>query len=319
MTSPKHATDTDNGRYYQDPTGGPPLPSVTNCIDHGSGQKTPALIGWTAKVTTDYAWNILPRMVAASRRNSDCRPPGRRDPTWAPCGACKGCVTRDLKDRRTIVRDTASDRGTRIHDHAEAHLTGRPLPPDDEVAPYLAQYERFLTDFSVDIREDVYAAEATVWNREVGYAGTLDVLAYLHLDGTTLDGTTKASDEKRLWLIDLKTSETKPDSSFYPDQSLQLAALRCAHTLMLPDDTEHPMPKVAGQAILNLRTDSYGFIPVPVNSADFVAFRYCVGITEWSAARSAPAPKPVLPTGAPKRTPRAARKTTTPTTKETAT
>lgn len=308
MTNPKWAHATDQGRFYQDPKGGPDLPSVTNCIDHADGTKTPGLVGWAAKVTTEYAWEILPRMVAASRRRTDCKPE-RRDPDWQPCTRCYGCLTRELKARRDIVRETASDLGTRIHDHADAHLTGRQIAPDPEVDPYLAQYLRFLEDFDVQIDKHVEAAEATVFNRPDGYAGTLDVLLWLALDGVTPDGKTKACDDRRLWLVDLKTSATKPDSTFYTSQQLQLVALRRAKTMLLPDDTEVPMPKVAGTAILNLRTKSYGFIPVPTGTADYQAFQHAIGITQWSASLG-PAPKPINATGVPKRAPRAPRKTT---------
>lgn len=290
MTSPKLAHATDNGRFYRDPKTGAMLMSVTNVLDKGLGLKGPALQGWAVKVTVDYVWENLPRLVVAARV------PERRD-----------AVTREIKAARDVVRDKASDLGTRVHDLGEAHLTGRPMPDDEEAQPYLASYLAFLADFGVDIATDVHAAEASVFDRDKGYAGTLDVLLRLRLEQDPETRKVTACDEPRLWLIDLKSSQTKPDSAYYPDQTLQLAALRYAKGMWLPDDTELPMPHVHACATLNLRTGSYGFIPHVIGLAEKQAFYGCLTAATWATSLG-PDPKPVLATGALKRTPR---KTTT--------
>jgi hypothetical protein len=41
---------------------------------------------------------------------------------------------------------------------------------------------------------------------------------------------------------------------------------------LAPDDSEHPVPEFVGAAILNLRTDRYGFIPSPSDEAAHAAF-----------------------------------------------
>lgn len=286
MTDPKWARATENGRHYVDPQGGPMLPSVTNAIGQGCGLKTAALVGWSAKVTAEYAWEVLPRMVAALRH------PEQQE-----------LLTKEIKARRLTVLATAQDLGTRVHKHADAHVTGKPLPEDPEVVPYLGQYLAWAKDFDVDLNLHVEGAEATVFNRRAGYAGTLDLLVWLPLDGVTASSTglpvVKPTEDgsRRLWLVDLKTSATRPASATYPDQRLQLAGLRFAESLLLPDDTEMPMPKVAGCAILNLRTSSYGFIPQVVGQAEHKAFLCAVGMTTWATARGAD-PKPITATGA---------------------
>lgn len=287
MTSPKLAHATDNGRFYRDPKTGDMLISVTNVLDKGLGLKGPALQGWAVKETVNFVWEHLPRIVAAARVSE------RRE-----------AMTKEIKAARDIVRDKASDLGTRVHNLAEAHLTGKPLPDDEEAEPYRAQYEQFLTDFGVDMTRDVYAAEASVFDRERGYAGTLDVLLEL---GYTQDPEThkviRTPDEPRLWLIDLKSSQTKPDSACYPDQTLQLAGLRYAKGIWLPDDSEVSMPPVHACATLNLRTKSYGFIPHIVGLAEKQAFYGALAVAQWSIAK-APDPKPIAASGDPKRAPR---------------
>lgn len=286
MTQPKLAHATDNGRFYRDPKTGDMLISVTNVLDKGLGLKGPALQGWAVKTTVEFVWENLPRLVTAARK------PDERE-----------AMTKEIKAARDVVRDKASDLGTRVHDLGEAHLTGKPLPDDPEAEPYLASYLAFLSDFGVDITTDVYAAEASVFDREKGYAGTLDVLLWLNYEQDPITHKVAPCEERRLWLIDLKSSQTKPDSAHYPDQTLQLAALRYARGIWLPDDSEIAMPPVHACAILNLRTAAYGFIPDVIGLAEKQAFYGCLTAATWAVGLG-PDPKPIVATGAPKRTPR---------------
>jgi hypothetical protein len=283
MTNPKLAQATDNGRFYLDPKTGELLISVTNVLDKGVGLKGPALQGWAVKVTVDYVWEHLPQLVKASRV------PAARDD-----------MSREIKAARDVVRDKASDLGSRVHALAEAHLTGRAMPDDEEAAPYVGQYEQFLSDFEVDITADIHSAEVSVFNREQGYAGTLDVLAYLHMFQDPETHRVTRTEDKHLWLIDLKSSQTKPDSAVYPDQTLQLAGLRYARGMWLPDDSEMPMPPIHACATLNLRTGAYGFIPHVVGLAEKLAFQGALAVAKWGTTKR-DIPKPVAASGEPKR------------------
>jgi len=156
MTSPKRAIDTgDTGRYYTHPETGELLISVTNVLSEAMAK--PALVPWAAKASNDAAWDALPRMVAALRRPKDCKPSAREisqmravGDDWTPCGRCMPCLTREVKGAHKLIAEKASDLGTRIHAHADAHITGASLPHDEEVETYLGQYLRFLDDFGVD-------------------------------------------------------------------------------------------------------------------------------------------------------------------------
>ena len=311
MTNPKHALATqDSGRYYAHPVTGQMLISVTNVL--GECMHKSALVPWAAKASNDHAWDVLPRMVAALRRPTDCRPaPGPDRVGWEPCGRCRPCIERESKGHHAVIRDTAADLGSRIHAHAEARVTGAAMLDDPEVEPYVEQYLRFLSDFEVDIDRDVESAELTVADPRVGYAGTLDLLVRLRLDGILSDGKPPRllpDDKRALWLVDFKTSATKPSSTIYDEHALQLAGLRFASEMWLPDDTVAPMPRgITGTAVLNLRTDTYGFIPVPTGTAERRAFHALVTGATWRHSKPTAGLKPVGPDGKPTSTTRRTR------------
>lgn len=293
MTSPKfaHATD-DHGRYYRHPEHpGREFISITNVLDSIA---KPALVPWAAKITAEKALDLMPAYVAAALI-PPCKPKRVAD----ECSRCLPCLHKTTKREVKVVRETAADLGTRVHDHAEAHLTGRALPEDPEVAPFLAQYLRFLSDFEIDITQHIEAAELTVCHPEHGYAGTLDVMGHLRLDGNLAGLKPKKlpGDERALWVWDIKTSSTKADDVLYDEQPLQLAAQRHAKEVWLPDGTIAPMPPTKGAAILNLRTDSYAFIPVPSGPEEFAAFRGFIAGQSWLHTDQAKACTPITPSG----------------------
>jgi len=262
MTSPRHANATDNGRYYTHPQTGQQLVSVTNIL--GTGVSKFGIPLWYSRLAAEYALDHLPHIVTMSRTDRD--------------GAIK-----EIKSYPETVRDILGDLGTRIHDQAEAHLTGRQLVPDDEAAPYVAQYEKFLADFGVNLNRDVVSTELTVANPALGYAGTLDIMLMLGLDGYA-EGKVKLlpNDERALWLIDIKTSKNRSSTECYPEHALQVTALRGCTEMWMPDDTIVPMMRgIKGAAVLSLRTKTYKLIPLPSGPAEFSAFKGALTLTKW--------------------------------------
>lgn len=188
-----------------------------------------------------------------------------------------------------------ADLGSRVHNIAEAINLGAPYIPDEEAEPFVQSYRKFLRDFGVDIRRDIKASECTMLHRTIPYGGTSDIWAYLTFDSPTSPIVPRFRPRKvpadpiptpsGLWLIDIKTSLTKPASAVYDDRVLQLAALRNAEVaLVCPPECrygdaeghdashEFPVPEFVGTAILNLRTNDYGFVPLPADRAAFDAF-----------------------------------------------
>ncbi|OXS35432.1 hypothetical protein [Streptomyces sp. XY006] len=252
MTNPKHARDTAQGRYYTDPAGGPDLVSVTNVIDTAVN-KSMALVPWGVKVTLEYAldrWNVITDRVADDR----------------------AALTKELKAVHRDVREQAADLGDRVHDAAEARVLGAPVADDPIVTPYVGQLDIWLASWGVDLNEHVEATEITCLHRRLGYAGTADLMIWLP---------TGPGGRLELWLIDYKSSATRPAKSVYPENTLQLAALRYCESVLLPDDTEQPMPAIERTGVLNLRAGSHALVPMPADRVAHRAFRGALETTRW--------------------------------------
>lgn len=218
MTVPVQKTINRN-RWYVLPDG-TKLPSVTTVL--GTALNKPALPGWAAKVVAEEAMAELPKLVRMSR--------GQRAE-----------ATKWLKGRPYSQRDEAAAAGTKAHDLAESYVLGKPYEvpgPDTPLGLTLGQFIRWMDDFKPHFE----ATEATVVNRTIGYAGTLDALAFIPALG-----------EDRLLVVDYKTSRTGP----YPEWALQIAAYANAEEMWLPDGTSVSMPQVKGAAVLRLRPEFY--------------------------------------------------------------
>ncbi|HZB31258.1 MAG TPA: hypothetical protein VE465_13925 [Streptosporangiaceae bacterium] len=280
---PKFARATDHGRYYEDPSDGQMVISCTNALDEWH---IPALPPAAAKETAEYIVDHLPAAVRASLR------PDTRE-----------AFLKDAKAHYKNVWERKRDLGSRVHRLAEAHVLGKPMPHDDEAAPFIGEYEKWLDRFNVDIDADIELAEVTVLRRsEPRYGGTADLWAHLTFPSDfsrqepRFQGRNPAPipTPSGLWLIDIKTSLTKPPSAIYRDNVLQLAALRFADVALLPDDTEIKVPEFAGAAILNLRQDSHGFVPLPAEESAFLAFLSLVGVARFAHALDLKPYKPVV-------------------------
>ncbi|MFD8316194.1 hypothetical protein [Kitasatospora purpeofusca] len=254
MTDPRQAVATERGRYYEDPSGGPPLISVTNVLDHSVNK--PILIPWATKVVTNYVFEQLPRITTAARTGPEE-------------------IIKEIKKQPELAREAAADRGSRVHKRAEAHLLGQPTPveEDTEVLPYFRQFLKWVAEWDLDPAKDLVAAEVTVANRALGYAGTLDMLIQLPTGRTPRT-------RRQLWLVDIKTSATQPSTRIWSEYPLQLAAYRYAPTIWTPDGSDAPMPRVHGAAILNLRQRRHNLIPVPANRRAFRAFRSALVVAQ---------------------------------------
>lgn len=256
MTGPRNATTTNRGRTYN--WRDEQFDSVTTILSGGIPK--PALTNWAAKSVAEYVAANLAEVTAIAAKD-----------TAAAVDLMKGSPWRQ--------RDKAATQGSDIHAWAEAHVLGQEPPePPPAQRPYLDGFLRFLDDW-----QPVYEmSEATVYNRTVGYAGTLDFIA-------TLPGLGRV-------LGDYKTGR-----GVYGEVSLQLSAYRHAEFVGLPSGDEAPMPEVDGCVVLHLTPDGYSLIPVRAGVEEFRFFRYAQQIRIFGESVSrevlgAPLPCPLQAT-----------------------
>jgi len=262
VTSPRLAKATDRGRYYSDPAGGPDLISVTNVLDTAVHKH--ALIPWAVKLTTEWVLDNATYVAEHVQAN-------------------RAVLAREIKSVHGEVRETAANLGDRIHARAEARVIGQPWPDDPEIEPYAHQLELGFSEWGVNVDKHVVAAEITVVHRTLGYAGTADLMVWLP---------TGPGGRPELWLIDYKTSATRPAKSVYAENAQQLAALRYAEHVLLPDDTDGAMPKIQRTGVLNLRQKSHALVEMPGDRAAFRAFRGALTNALWH--HNAPTSYPAL-------------------------
>ncbi len=265
---PKRAVPTQQGRYYTDPKD---LlvrhVSVTNVVETIN---KPALVGWAAKTVAEEAVHDLVRVTRMSRT----------DPQAA---------INYLKGRPYEKKDAAADLGSRIHEIAESVELGHDMRElaDDEramVGHYLA-YRRAW-------QPEVEATEATVCNRTLSYAGTLDALKRYVRHPLPKAGSA-------LVVEDNKTGRTGP----YPEWGLQLAAYAKAEVLWLPDDSEVTMPAVHGGTILRIRPEYYELHELTPAALPvlFEVFTHLLHVTRWlhNEKQTAVFTGPLSPTSTP--------------------
>lgn len=251
--TPKTAVPTKRGRYYTDPADTTArYVSVTNVLD--TAMNKPALVGWAAKTVAQTAVNSLVHVTRMARLDHDAAV------SW-------------LKGQPYAEKDAAAEKGSRLHELAEAHKLGQDVTglvdveTEPDVHAMLQQFLAFLEDFAPEYE----ATEATVVNRTLGYAGTLDGLLRFGVDD--LPGL-----DSPLVVGDYKTGRTGP----YPEWGLQLAAYANAEALWLPDGTEIAMPAVSKTTgvVIRVRPDHYALHTYDLTGLIDV-FAHMAEVTRW--------------------------------------
>lgn len=261
MSQPRNATTTNRGRTYKWVTG-ETFDSVTTILSGGIPK--PALKAWGERLVAETAVKRLEQ--------------------W------QGMTAQEAVDwlKRAPFRETdrAAIQGSDVHDWCEKHVLGvglsvDDLKEDDPKRPYLEGFLSFLAEW----KPRYEMTEATVYNRKIGVAGTLDFLAWLSLDhltalhmpGNWLDETFEPRPTGEVLMLgDIKTGK-----GVYGEVALQLAAYRLAEFIGMPDGTEVPVPKVAGCVVLHLTPTGYELVPVIAGETEFRYFRYAQMVREF--------------------------------------
>ncbi|MGL3804853.1 cytochrome [Paeniglutamicibacter sp. R2-26] len=187
MTSPALAQQTDFGRMYARKIGDlPEVPSITTVI----GQEKTDMDGWIGHMAATAV--IQDERLGGAVGNS----------------AKLKALARQASGAAAQYRDAAAARGDRVHQYCEQialRAMGLPhqaaqareaLAENGEEA-FAGRFDEWWEQYQVQ----PLAAEVTVWNSTVGYAGTLDLVA-------TIGG--------RLCLIDYKTRGTDREGRVKP-------------------------------------------------------------------------------------------------------
>jgi len=100
------------------------------------------------------------------------------------------------------IMERSADEGTRVHEAVEAILTGKKPEHDEDIAPSIEAFKKFLEKGNMEV--DAEWVERRVVNFNDRYAGTVDAMALI-------DG--------KFGVMDIKTSQ-----GIYRDYNLQTAA-----------------------------------------------------------------------------------------------
>jgi hypothetical protein len=234
-------TTTRAGRFYTDKDGNKYW-SVTTII--GGGVPKPALPRWASKSAAEWA--------VANLEEITMLPPGE-------------AIAR-IKEAPWKYAEARADIGTRVHEAIEAYVLDKPMPGwDADVAPYMAQFERFLVDWKPRFE----ASELSVFNRTEAYAGALDFIAHIPALGPGLQ------------IGDVKTGK-----GVYPEVSLQLAAYRHAEFIETKERVQSALPQIDGGVVLHIAPDKYELIPVECGEPELMVFKYAREIFRFQSEHS---------------------------------
>lgn len=259
------------------------LRRVTTILEQGTS-KGDALTFWAGNITAETAMNNLPYLVSSSLH------PDRRTEAYDW-----------LRRAHTRKKDERKDVGSAVHRVIEAHVLGQPMPDelltDDELAPFLDHFLRFVEEWQVEFE----ASEMVVGNEEQGYAGTLDYLLRSPLIAAALSAYLGVDiPASAVFCGDTKTGGELDVKGVYPEAALQMAAYRKARVAWLRDGTKVPMPATfwAG-VVLHLRPEGYRLIPAVADDAVFEAFLTVKRNAEWTSGLSKTVIRPALTIPAP--------------------
>jgi len=157
--------------------------------------KSKYLVPWASKITAEYLIALIPEIKSG---NLILTPDDIGD-------LCK-----KAKAEAARLKEVASEIGTKTHEAVEEYLKTRKKPKG--LSPEVQKtFDGFLI-FAKEMKLGEVIATEKILYSTYGYAGTLDIVAYL-------------KDKK--YLIDIKTS-----GNFYPEMPRQLAAYANAYEEM---------------------------------------------------------------------------------------
>lgn len=223
--------------YYEiDPDGSETkIPGVTTLL--GDGIPKGGLTSWAAGEAAQYAiehWAELEQLRLLDR-------------------------AKQIQYAWQRTRDAAAGKGTTIHRIAEQLSHGVEVDKPAGLEGHIEACVRFLDSYDVT----PVISEATIVNRAIPYAGTLDLVADLL---------------GHRYLLDWKTGK-----SVYAEAALQLAAYAHAEHYLDKAGLEQPFADLCVErgAVVHLRADGYDVYPMQIGEAPFNLFRHAAWVGRW--------------------------------------
>jgi hypothetical protein len=230
-----HITRSASHHYTYDGVTYPGATGVIGMLDK------PALMAWASRMTAEAAiamGDALPRMVAEIGPEA---------------------VLRALTARSAWKRDEAAALGSEVHRIADLIATGGDVPSLSEGA--MRRVDNY-THWWATCGWKVRASEAMVVNRDLGYGGTLDLLAY-DRDGRTV-------------LADYKTG-----NRVYTDScELQLCMYAMAEFLEV-DGRLYGMPWPDRFSVIHVTDEGVSEVPIIVTERTREAVAALLAIHRW--------------------------------------
>lgn len=239
-----------------DPNAARAFPSATTCI--GSLDK-PALLGWASKLAAEEADRRMRVYMAA-----DDDEKVRLEAEWyAEDKYGKTEFLKAVSGAYRNARDSAANRGTEVHALADAISRGE----DPDVPEELQGYVNGVVAFHRDFPDMKYLyTEATFINRDAGSMGTTD--AIVELNG-------------KRYILDYKTNK---DGNVYDTTGMQLAVGANAESVVYPDGSTEPMPKIDGGLGVGIAPDGtykLFFFETDRDGANYGGFKAARKAWEW--------------------------------------
>lgn len=250
----------EGSRWYCDPQTDDLYASVSTVISACTSK--PWLVPWGAKLAAEYAvdrHDLVAELLRDPEPDAPLTAAARAERAAARRAAAIDHVKREAQRRR----EAASETGTWVHDVVEALVLDAPMP---DVPPQVEPFVDAFIDWHCLWNPTYLAAEATVANPTRGYAGTLDLIAYLPA-------------LNRTFLIDAKSGANL--DAYMP---VQLSAYRRSSEVWLPLGRKARMPAVDALAVLHIRPQSEGgarLIEVPDDESNHLVFLRMLEQLEW--------------------------------------
>lgn len=171
-------------------------------------------------------------------------------------GWLKAAPKRDLNQ--------AAERGSSVHDTLDRLVNGETVDIPDVERGYIDGFYQFTDRYDPDFLKTEETVHGAIG--EYGYCGSFDAIINI-------------ADET--WLIDFKTTR----SGVHPEVAIQLSAYANADTIIHPDGSSEPVPKIDRFGVLWLRPEEWAFVELNVTQdpedTAFKTFGALLGAWHW--------------------------------------